>query len=93
MSKDLIDKFQQAVGIVTIFLVNFAGEAVAVIHHGVLVISTVQHYTAGENDETGEEDEQNFKALLAPVNEVTVENVAICVGRQTVLFERKNVKY
>lgn len=54
MSVDLIDKFQQAVGIMSIFLMNLTGEAIAVIHHSVFVISTIQHNTAGENDETGE---------------------------------------
>jgi hypothetical protein len=64
----------------SIFLVDFTCETVAMIHHGVFVITTVQHHTAGENDEAGEKDEQNFQTLLAAINEVAVEDVAVCVG-------------
>lgn len=81
MPVHLINKLQKPVGIMPIFLMNLAGEAITVIHYSVFVISTVQHDTAGENDKTGEKDEQNFQAFLATIHKVTVEHVMICVRR------------
>lgn len=63
----------------SIFLVDFASKAISVIHDGVFMIATVQHHTAGENDEAAKKDKQNLQALLATVHKITVENVAVCV--------------
>lgn len=79
MSINLIDKFQQTVSIVSILLMNLSGKAITMIHHSVFVISTIQHDTAGKNDEAGEKDEQNFQRFLSTIHEVTVEHVAVCV--------------
>lgn len=87
MSINLVDQLQQSVGVVSILLVDLAREPVAVIHHSILMIATVQHYTAGKDDEAGEEDEKHLQALLASVHEVAVENVTIVVGWQTILRE------
>lgn len=56
MPINLVDKFQQAIRIVSIFLMDFASEAITVVHYGVFVIATVQHHTARENDEAAQKD-------------------------------------
>lgn len=85
MTIHLIDELQQAIRVVAIFLVDFAREAIAMIHHSVLVIASIQHHAAGKDDEAGEKDEQHFEALLAAVDKVAVEDVAVRVRWQTIL--------
>lgn len=76
---NLIDQLEQSIGIVAIFLMNFSGETVAMIHHRVLMIASVEHNTAGKDDEAHEKNQQNFETLLAAINEIAVEDVAVGV--------------
>lgn len=77
MSIDLIDHLQQPICVVSIFLMNFAREAVTMIHDRIFMISAVQHDTAGKDDKAGEKNEKHFQAFLAPINKVPIENIAI----------------
>lgn len=79
VSIHLIDQFQKAVGVMTILLMHLAREPITVIHHSILVIASIQHHTAGKDDEAGEQDEEHLKALLATIHKVAVEHVAIGV--------------
>jgi hypothetical protein len=79
VAKDLVDQLQQSVGIVAIFLMNFTGEPVSMIHYGIFMVATVQHHTARKNYKAGEENEQNFQTLFASIHKVTVEHVTISV--------------
>lgn len=57
---NLVNQLQQSISVVSIFLVNFAREPIAMIHDGIFVIATIQHDTAGKDDVAGEKNEQNF---------------------------------
>lgn len=56
---------------------NFACEAVAMVHNGVFVIASVEHHTAGKDDEAGEKYEQDFQAFFATIHKVTVKDLKV----------------
>lgn len=49
------------------------------------MVSTVQEDTAWVDQETAEEQQQHFETLLAAVHKVTVEDVRVLGGGQSVL--------
>lgn len=63
-------------------------EAVAGIHHRILVIAAIQEHTARKDDEARQQQQQHFQTFLATVDKVTVEHVRIFGRRQIVLLER-----
>lgn len=56
---------------------NFACEAVAMVHNGVFVIASVEHHTAGKDDEASEKYEQDFQAFFATIHKVTVKDLKV----------------
>lgn len=57
------------------------------IHDGVLVIATIQKYTAGKDEQTGEQQQQYFETFFAAIDEIAVEHVRILGRRKTVFVE------
>lgn len=58
------------------------------IHDVVLVVPPVEENAAGEEQKTGEQQQQDLQTLFAAVDEVAVEYVGVFRGRQAVLKTR-----
>lgn len=64
---------------------HLPNETVACVHHRVFVVAAIQEYATRKNYEAGQQQQQHFQALLAAVDEVTVEHVRILRRGQVVL--------